>query len=75
MLMQMIKETAQKILDLDNSMITEASMKFLNPVLVDESNKLEVELKIEELEINSFKVKSVGKDEKKQYFKINFTLI
>lgn len=74
-LMQMVKEAAQQILDLDKAMITAASMKFLNPVLVEESDKLEVEIFIEESEKNFFKVKSIGKDKTNQYFKINISLI
>ncbi len=73
-LMQMIKEISEEILDVSESMITDAGMKFLNPVLVDESDKLEVELMIEEVEKNSFKVRSVGKDGDKKSFKIDITL-
>ena len=74
MLMQMVKETAHKILDLEDSLIIDAGMKFLNPVLVNESDKLEMELMIEEVEKNTFKVKSIGKDRDKKSFKIDITL-
>ena len=75
MLMQMVKEVSHKILNLKDSFITDADMKFLNPVLVDESDKLNLELAIEELGKNTFKVKSVGKNKEKKYFKINIILI
>ena len=74
MLMQMVKETVQKILGLKDSMITEAGMKFLNPVLVDESSDLEVEMTIERTDDGSYKIKSIGKDRDKKSFKINITI-
>jgi len=74
MLMQMVKETVQKILDLEDSMITAASMKFLNPVLVDESDKLMIGINLKEETDGSVKVKSIGTGDDKKYFKIDLSL-
>lgn len=74
MLMQIIKEVAETILEVDNTMITDAGMKFLNPVLVDESSDVEVEMTLEKTDEGSYKIKSIGKDREKKSFKINITL-
>jgi len=74
MLMQMVKETAQEILNIKDSLLREAGMKFLNPVLVDESNEMELELRIEKLDNDSCKIRSVGKDREKKSFKIDIIL-
>ena len=74
MLMQTVKEIVQKILDLDNFMIVEAGMKFLNPVLVDESNTLTIGINLKEETNGSLKVKSIGVGNDKKYFKIDLLL-
>jgi|GEM_PF-1671222 len=73
-LMQMVKETVQKILDFDDSMIIDASMKFLNPVLVDESDKLTIGINLKEESDGSVKVKSIGYGNDKKHFKIDLLL-
>lgn len=74
MLMQMVKEVAEEILKTEDTFITDAGMKFLSPVLVDEGADLEVEIAVEKTDDDCYKIKSVGKDRDKKSFKINITI-
>jgi 3-hydroxyacyl-[acyl-carrier-protein] dehydratase len=74
MLMQMVKEVSEEILKVEDTFITDAGMKFLSPVLVDECADLEVEISVEKTDDDSYKIKSIGKDRYKKNFKINITI-